>query len=151
MLPLSLSCLSQVEENKASELEARHKQVQEYADSLEQRLADSEVMQEETQMITEKLIEEKGEVEAQLSKLSRERELLLQELEAAKRQALESAERSQADWMKQLDEAKYDMFKLLMDKFEVERATLEKAHHHTQQLLSQAAKVMNNFRYYIIM
>lgn len=43
--------------------------------------------------------------------------------------------------LKRVEEAKYEMFRQLMDAFEQERKVLEKAHHNTQSLLTQAAKV----------
>lgn len=46
-----------------------------------------------------------------------------------------------ADMLKRVEEAKYEMFRQLMDAFEQERKVLEKAHHNTQSLLAQAAKV----------
>lgn len=55
-----LKSLLAAEEAKNAEVSSRHKQTLEYAETLESRLADSEVAQEEVQLETERL---QGEIE----------------------------------------------------------------------------------------
>ena len=131
----------QVEESKNTELTQRHQQLQEYADSLEQRLADSEVAQEEVQVLTERLVEEKRLLTAELDASRQQTVAKDAELQALREETAAALEANKREYIKLVEEAKFDMFRTLMDKFEEERAALEKTHVATQQLLSQAAKV----------
>ncbi len=59
----------------------------------------------------------------------------------AKREAQNNLDRSADGIAKIIEDAKFDLFKKLMDQFVEERKQLEKKHSQTQTLLAQAAKV----------
>ncbi len=114
--------------------------LQEYSDSLESRLADSEVAQEFSQQEMERAQAESAEKDQLIDELHHVIEVTQEEVAATKRQAQDNLDHSAEGVAKIVEDAKFDMFKKLMDNFVEERKTLEKKHAQTQSLLAQAAK-----------
>lgn len=135
-----LKNLLKVEETKNAELAARNQRSLEYADELEQRLADSEVAQEVWQAETEKMKEEQLNQQEQIVRLTEERNQVLLSRTELEKTHKEELERRKLEVKKAVEEAEFGMFKKLMDQFVEERKLMEKQHAHTQTLLSQAAK-----------
>jgi chromosome segregation ATPase len=136
-----LRSLLHAEETKNAELSGRNKQATEYAEDLESRLVASEVEKEELQVEVTRLKQE-----AEDMKLKHEEELqrevqAREQLETTSKEGQKTVEAYKGDMLRHVEEAKYEMFRQLMDVFEKERAVLEKAHSRTQELLTLAAKV----------
>jgi cell division ATPase FtsA len=136
-----LRSLLHAEETKNAELSGRNKQATEYAEDLESRLVASEVEKEELQVEVTRLKQE-----AEDMKLKHEEELqrevqAREQLETTSKEGQKTVEAYKGDMLRHVEEAKYEMFRQLMDVFEKERAVLEKAHARTQELLTLAAKV----------
>lgn len=136
-----LKSLLSAEEAKNAEISTRNQQGQEYAEGLENRLVASEVEKEELQV-------EVARLQAELAGLTSKHERELQAevehrelFEAAAKEGQRTVEVYKSDMLRHVEEAKYEMFRQLMDVFEKERAVMEKAHNQTQSLLAQAAKV----------
>ena len=137
-----LKSLLHAEEVKNAETSERLAQAVTYSESLEVRLADSEVAQEEVQGETQRLQEQINALETENSRLTASEKEMRAELEHVGKDGQNTIEAYKEEMLKKVEEAKYEMFRHLMDAFEQERKVLEKAHNHTQGLLSQAAKVL---------
>lgn len=135
--------LYKMEQSKNKELEERASQLQEYADSLESRLADSEVAQEFAMAEIERLGNDKDELQKTINELHKEKAKLANEIAKTQKDSVELKALNQEEVKKLVEEAKFDMFKKLMDTFNEERKQIEKRYVETQQLLSQAAKVLS--------
>lgn len=136
-----LKSLLHAEETKNAEFAARDKQATEYAEDLESRLVASEVEKEELQVEVTRLKQEVEEL-----KLKHEEDLRAEierreQLEENTREGQKTVEAYKGDMLRHVEEAKYEMFRQLMDVFEKERAVLEREHARTQELLALAAKV----------
>jgi len=116
-----LKSLLHAEEAKNAEITQRHAQAQEYAETLESRLADSEVAQEEVQLETVRLQKEIDLLKIEIQQRAQVEKELKAEIDGLSQQGQSSVEHFKTEMLKKVDEAKYEMFQHLMDAFEQER------------------------------
>lgn len=129
-----------LEQSKNTECLQRIQALEEYSESLESRLADSEVAQEASQEEIQRLTEQLQQNESKMSALVTDNANKTQELLVLQENLLKSQEQLTSSHQKQLEEAKFDLFSTLMNTFQEERKVLEAKHHQTQRLLAQATK-----------
>jgi hypothetical protein len=136
-----LRSLLHAEETKNAELSGRNKQATEYAEDLESRLVASEVEKEELQVEVTRLKQEAEDMKLKHEEEFQREVQAREQLETTSKEGQKTVEAYKGDMLRHVEEAKYEMFRQLMDVFEKERAVLEKAHARTQELLTLAAKV----------
>jgi hypothetical protein len=129
-----------VKDAKNQETLGRFQQLEEYSNTLESRLADSEVAQEFSLTEMERLQEESTEKDHMIEELHKLALAAQDEVIAAKREAKDNLDRSKEGIAKIIEDAKFDMFKRVMDRVEEDRKLLERKHAQTTALLAQAAK-----------
>lgn len=130
-----------LETQKNTEDAARIKSLQEYSESLESRLADSEVAQESAQDEIHQLQDKLSTAENKLSLLIQENAAQSQEILILNENLQRNTELLVQKYEKQIEDSKFELFTNLMNTFQEERKVLESRHHHTQRLLAQATKV----------
>lgn len=128
--------LLQNEEKKSVELGERNTSLQQYAEELEGRLADSEVAQEFQQTEGER-------VSTELDELKTTVETITEELKKAKEDKTslgKDFEDNESRLLAAIEAEKFKMFKTVMDTVMEERKAFEQKLQHQQGLLNQAAK-----------
>jgi hypothetical protein len=117
------------------------KSLQEYSESLESRLADSEVAQESAQDEITNLTNRLYTTDEKLSALIQENANQTQEMLLLEEKLLKTQETLSQKYEKQMEETRYELFSNLMNTFQEERKLLDNKHAQTQRLLAQATKV----------
>lgn len=140
-----------LEQSKNAEYQNKIHSLQEYSDSLEGRLADSEVAQEASQDEIQKLSAKISQYEVKISALASENANKTQELLLLQENLLKTQESLTAKYEKQVEESKFELFSNLMNTFQEERKVLESKHMQTQRLLAQATKVRLLLYFYFIL
>lgn len=138
---VKLSGQVKVQEVKNKETQERLDKLQEYSDTLESRLADSEVAQEYSEKEMESLTKDNQNKEDTIAALTQQVNDLKEELASTLKDTQKKLDRSKDGVNNLIEEAKFELFKKLMDNFMEERKLLEKQHNQTKTLLAQAAKV----------
>mmetsp|Transcript_20554 Transcript_20554/g.28323 ORF Transcript_20554/g.28323 Transcript_20554/m.28323 type:complete len:818 (-) Transcript_20554:135-2588(-) len=132
--------LLSIEETKNSELMLRHKQLQEYADSLESRLADSEVAQEFSQTEVDRLQKELATREQTIENLGAEITQAESAYSQLEQKSAAEVVRLQEQAQQEQERVRFEMFKSLMDGFLEERTKADHDKKQLQLLLAQATK-----------
>eukprot|EP01039_Chlorochromonas_danica_P009989 gene9989-11047_t len=135
-----LKSLLKIEESKNVEWSDRCHQLTDYSEQLEQKLADSEVAQETLQEELDRVKQELENKNNENKILHEENHSLQDEIVKVNQEMQESIEQSRQLQTKLVEDAKFDMFKKLMDSFNEERKLLEMKYSATQSLLAQATK-----------
>jgi len=125
-----------LEQAKCAEYAQQEKLGQEYAEELEQRLADSEVEIEESRGEQAKLLSRIQALVDEREQLSRAEQQLRNELDEVYGDQIHA----EADIDRRIEEAKFEVFSQLMDMFERERYSLHTDHMNTKRLLKQAVE-----------
>lgn len=136
-----LKSLLKIEESKNIEWAEHTTQLTEYAEGLESKLADSEVLQESTLEEVDKTKRLLEQSTAENASLRKENATLQEELVNLNQDMLRSIDTAKEQQQRAIEEMKYALFKSLMDSFQMERKALEQKYVHTQGLLAQATKV----------
>jgi len=131
-----LKSLLTLEQAKCAEYVQQEKLGQEYAEELEQRLADSEVEIEESRGEQAKLQSRIQTLLDEREQQSRAEEQLRSELDEVYGDQIHA----DADIDRRIEEAKFEVFAQLMDMFESERYSLHTEHMNTKKLLKQAVE-----------
>jgi hypothetical protein len=131
-----LKSLLTLEQAKCSEYAQQEKLGQEYAEELEQRLADSEVEIEESRGEQAKLLTHIQALVDEREQHSRAEQQLRSELDEVYGDQIHA----EADIDRRIEEAKFEVFSQLMDMFEKERYSLHTDHMNTKRLLKQAVE-----------
>lgn len=131
-----LKSLLTLEQTKCSEYAQQEKLGQEYAEELEQRLADSEVEIEESRGEQAKLLTRIQALVDEREQHSRAEQQLRSELDEVYGDQIHA----EADIDRRIEEAKFEVFSQLMDMFEKERYSLHTDHMNTKRLLKQAVE-----------
>lgn len=132
--------LLSIEETKNSELMMRHKQLQEYADNLESRLADSEVAQEFSQTEVDRLQRELVAKDETIDSLGAELTRADSSYSQLEQHSAAEVIRLQEQAQQEQERVRFDMFKSLMDGFLEERTKADHDKKQLQLLLAQATK-----------
>ena len=125
-----------LEQTKCAEYAQQEKLGQEYAEELEQRLADSEVEIEESRGEQAKLLSRIQALVDEREQHSRAEQQLRNELDEVYSDQIHA----EADIDRRIEEAKFEVFSQLMDMFERERYSLHTDHMNTKRLLKQAVE-----------
>lgn len=131
-----LKSMLTLEQAKCSEYAQQEKLGQEYAEELEQRLADSEVEIEESRGEQAKLQSRIQALVDEREQHRRAEEQLRSELDEVYGEQIHA----EADIERRIEEAKFEVFSQLMDMFERERYSLHTDHMNTKKLLKQAVE-----------
>lgn len=140
-----LKTLLKVEQTKCIEYVQQEKLGQEYAEELEQRLADSEVEMEESNKAHDELYVELQKLHEQIDhqyniedQLRNELDQVKSELDQVKSIQLSDEKTLQESINERIEDAKFQVFTQLMDASNKERQDLINNQIHTQKLLNQA-------------
>lgn len=127
--------------------EEKAREVQDYSDALEGRLAEAEALHMTARKTLEANKDDKDKIKTlhrQLEDSQKEKEEIKSNFEKERQrfqaELIQARQESRAGAQKELEEEKYRLFKTLMDGFDVERKQMEGKFKDMQMLLNQATK-----------